>query len=117
MTKLLPKYFPKYYTNPSKWRVAITSSLIDCFIGDWLYMSTLIFFGGYWETKSLAKAAKNVKEKIIPTMFANWSFWFLDIIMYRFIPIHLRATFDHSCSTVFSGIFSFIENDTKLKGK
>ena len=74
-------------------------------------MSSLIFFGGFWETRSIKKAYENVKEKIVTTMFANWGFWFLDVIMYRYIPIHLRATFDHSCSTLFSAIFSYIEND------
>ena len=117
MYKLLPKYLPKYYTNPSKWRIAITSSLVDCFVGDWLYMSSLIFFGGYWETKSFVEAFKNVKEKIIPTMFANWAFCILDIFMYRFVPMHLRATFDHTSSTLFSAIFSYIENDSKNNSK
>ena len=50
MNKLLPKLFPKFYKNPSLWKIAITSCIIDCFIGDWLYMSLLIFFGGFWET-------------------------------------------------------------------
>jgi len=111
MTKLLPSILPSLYNKPSIWCVVFTSTFIDCFIGDWFHMAILIIVGNIWETRSLSNVWSNFFDKIMPTMYANWGFLFKDILAYRFVPTHIRATFDHALSTVFSGIFSFIENE------
>ena len=53
MNVMLPKIFPKLFHKPTIFKIAVTSTLIDCFIGDWFHMGILIIFGNLWDIRKL----------------------------------------------------------------
>ena len=57
--KLFSK-FPKYFNQTTKWKNAISSTVIDFFLRDWIYMYLVLLFGEVWEKKNFKKACEKV---------------------------------------------------------
>ena len=98
MKKLLPRLFPKFYNNPSKRKVSITSSIIntimDCTF-DIIFVTSFILYERRHKFNSNEELNQLLIRKNIQACLLDWSCIFFEYINYLYVPIFLRASIKH----------------------
>ena len=77
-----------------------------------IFMST--FFGYYSvvDGKSYSQYKARLREALIPTLIANWSYWpFVMAINFSFVPHHFRVLFTNICGILWNIYLSYVENN------
>ena len=97
MKKLLPRLFPKFYGNPSKRKVSLTSSIIntvlDCIL-DIILVSSFILYERR-QACSKEELSQLLIRKNIQACLLDWSCILFEYLSYMYVPIFFRATIKH----------------------
>ena len=83
------------------------SSFVFTFFGHGAFFLCMSLFEGH----SLEYALEEVKLKLLPTVINGWKFWpIVQIINFRFVPIHLQVVWVNFMGVFWSAYLSYIKN-------
>ena len=107
--RYITKYYPPFYYF-GKWVKVSVSVAIDKLIITWPYTAAMIFSASMIQSRGqLGFALNEVKDKLWPSMLANWVFWPAALfIIYGFVPLFFRSVADAMFGCIWSGILSWV---------
>jgi hypothetical protein len=109
-------FWPAFAYKSVYYKAAV-SVILDKAIITWPYIATMIFSAAMIESRGKFNFAyEEVKDKLWPSMKANWVFWPAAIFfIYTFVPRFFRSIVDAIFGCIWSGILSWVWHSKKHK--
>ena len=110
---VVPRLFPRWTNNFSKWKKVLSSILIDNFVTLWFLCSLKIYCTALIGSHGDVKASwEGLKNRLWPTVRVVWCFRPIVLaFLYGLVPMHLRGITSSGTSAFTSALFSYVQHN------